>query len=166
MLKLCIFFSQHITQEMIDRLDYIKLYNYFFSKYFKNIAINPQTRLYLSNTCNWQMCAFILNHFSHVQFFVTLWAISHQAPLSRGFSKQEYWSGLPCPPPRESSWPRHWTRVFYASCIGRRVLYTSAAREAQLTRQSIRVHKKLSLSVKDNSIKTWAKVINKHCIGE
>ena len=146
MLKLCIFFSQHITQEMIDKLDYIKLYNYFSSKYFKNIEINPQTRLYLSNTCNWQMCAFILNRFSHVQFFVTLWAISHQAPLSRGFSRQEYWSGLPCPPPRESSWPRHWTRVFYASCIGRQVLYTSAAREAQLTRQSIRVYKKLWVS--------------------
>ena len=44
---MCIFFSQHIAQEMIDKLEYIKLYNYFFSKYFKNIEINPQTRLYL-----------------------------------------------------------------------------------------------------------------------
>ena len=31
--------------------------------------------------------------------FVTLWTVAHQAPLSMGFSKQEYWSGLPCPPP-------------------------------------------------------------------
>ena len=31
--------------------------------------------------------------------FVTLWTIAHQAPLSMGFSRQEYWSGLPCPPP-------------------------------------------------------------------
>ena len=30
---------------------------------------------------------------------VTLWTIAHQAPLSLGFSRQEYWSGLPCPPP-------------------------------------------------------------------
>ena len=30
---------------------------------------------------------------------MTLWAVAHQAPLSLGFSKQEYWSGLPCPPP-------------------------------------------------------------------
>ena len=30
---------------------------------------------------------------------MTLWAITHQAPLSKGFSRQEYWSGLPCPPP-------------------------------------------------------------------
>ena len=29
----------------------------------------------------------------------TLWTVAHQAPLSLGFSKQEYWSGLPCPPP-------------------------------------------------------------------
>ena len=27
------------------------------------------------------------------------WTLAHQAPLSMGFSRQEYWSGLPCPPP-------------------------------------------------------------------
>ena len=31
--------------------------------------------------------------------FVTPWTVAHQAPLSMGFSRQEYWSGLPCPPP-------------------------------------------------------------------
>ena len=36
---------------------------------------------------------------SHVQLFVTLWTVAHQAPLSVGFSRQEYWSGLPFPPP-------------------------------------------------------------------
>ena len=35
-----------------------------------------------------------LSHFSHVQLFVTLWTVAHQAPLSVGFSRQEYWSGL------------------------------------------------------------------------
>ena len=44
------------------------------------------------------VCASVLNHFSHVQFFVTLWAIAHQDPLSMGFSRQEYWSGMPCRP--------------------------------------------------------------------
>ena len=29
----------------------------------------------------------------------TSWTIAHQAPLSMGFSRQEYWSDLPCPPP-------------------------------------------------------------------
>ena len=37
--------------------------------------------------------------FSLVWFFVTLWTVAHQTPLSMGFSRQEYWSGLPCPPP-------------------------------------------------------------------
>ena len=32
-------------------------------------------------------------------FFATPWTVAHQAPLSLGFSRQEYWSGLPCPPP-------------------------------------------------------------------
>ena len=31
--------------------------------------------------------------------FATLWTVAGQAPLSMGFSRQEYWSGLPCPPP-------------------------------------------------------------------
>ena len=30
--------------------------------------------------------------------FVTPWTVAHQAPLSKEFSRQEYWSGLPCPP--------------------------------------------------------------------
>ena len=36
----------------------------------------------------------VLNCFSHVQFFVTLWTIAHQASLSKGFSRQEHWSAL------------------------------------------------------------------------
>ena len=36
---------------------------------------------------------------SCVWFFVTLWAVAHQVPLSMGFSRQEYWSGLPFPSP-------------------------------------------------------------------
>ena len=36
---------------------------------------------------------------SYVQLFVTPWTVARQAPLSIGFSRQEYWSGLPCPSP-------------------------------------------------------------------
>ena len=36
---------------------------------------------------------------SHVQLFVTPWTVACQAPLSMGFSTQEYWSGLPFPSP-------------------------------------------------------------------
>ena len=35
----------------------------------------------------------------HVQLFLMLWTITYQAPLFVGFSRQEYWSGLLCPPP-------------------------------------------------------------------
>ena len=37
--------------------------------------------------------------FSHVLFFATPWTVAYQAPLSMGFSSQEYWSGLPFPSP-------------------------------------------------------------------
>ena len=40
-----------------------------------------------------------LSCFTCVLLFVTLWTTSHQAPLFMGFSRQEYWSRLPCPPP-------------------------------------------------------------------
>ena len=36
---------------------------------------------------------------SHVLLFVTPWTVAHQVPLSMGFPKQEYWSGLTFPPP-------------------------------------------------------------------
>ena len=40
-----------------------------------------------------------LSHFICVGLFETPWTVAHQAPLSMGFSWQEYCSGLPCPPP-------------------------------------------------------------------
>ena len=43
--------------------------------------------------------AFVLGLFSCVRLFATLWTIAHQAPVSMGFSRQEYWSGLPFPSP-------------------------------------------------------------------
>ena len=36
---------------------------------------------------------------SYVRLFVTVWIVAHQAPLSMGFPRQEYWSGLPFPTP-------------------------------------------------------------------
>ena len=41
----------------------------------------------------------MLSHFIRVGLFETLWTVAHQTPLSMGFSRQEYWSGLPCPSP-------------------------------------------------------------------
>ena len=64
--------------------------------------------------------------------------ISCQAPLSMGFSKQEYWSGLPFPSLGESSWPRDQTQV---SSIAGRFCTTWASREAQSVSQFSRSSK-------------------------
>ena len=45
----------------------------------------------------------VLSHFSHVQLFAILWTVAHQDPMSTGYSRQEYSSGLPCPPPGDLS---------------------------------------------------------------
>ena len=45
------------------------------------------------------LCVLVLSRFSRVSPFVTPWAAARQAPLSMGFSRQEYWSELPFPSP-------------------------------------------------------------------
>ena len=64
---------------------------------------------YCSNSCplsqqhyvTISMHSYMLSRFGRVWLFVTLWSVACQAPLSVGFSRQEYWSGLPCPPPED-----------------------------------------------------------------
>ena len=58
----------------------------------------------------WESCYRILyvctlSHYSHVRLFVTQWTIALQAPLSMGFSRQKYWSGMTCPPPGDLPHP-------------------------------------------------------------
>ena len=52
---------------------------------------------------------------SRVGLTVILWTIACQAPLSLGFSRQEYWSGLLVPSSKGSSWPRDRTSISYIS---------------------------------------------------
>ena len=68
------------------------------------------------------ICVCVLSCFSRVWLIVTLWTVARQAPLSVGFSRQEYWSGLPCPPPRDLPDPGM-EPMSHASCTGRQVLY-------------------------------------------
>ena len=65
----------------------------------------------------------MLSPFCHVQLFVTLWTVACQAPLSKGFSRQEYWSGLPFPSPGALPDPGLKPESLYVSCIGSWVLY-------------------------------------------
>ena len=64
----------------------VSIFFFFFSVFI----CCPLVILYLSSTC-------VLNR---VRLFATLWTVADQAPQSMGFPRQEYWSGLPFPPPR------------------------------------------------------------------
>ena len=59
----------------------------------------------------------------------TPWPVARQAPLSMGFFRQEYWSGLPFPSPGESSRPRNRTQV---SCTAGRFFTNWAMRELKI----------------------------------
>ena len=85
---------------------------YFFFFYYKYIYMGG--------------CLYVL---SHVWLFVAPWTIAHQGPLPMEFSRQEYWSGLPFPTPRDLPNPRDLTHISCVSCIGRQVLYHSATGE-------------------------------------
>ena len=69
-----------------------------------------------------ESCA-VLSHFSCVQLFVTPWTVARQAFLSMGFSRQEYWSGLPCPPLGDLPDPGTKSVPLNIPCIGRQGLY-------------------------------------------
>ena len=49
-----------------------------------------------------QACCEWVKSLSCVRLFVTPWTVACQAPLSKGFSRQEYWSGLPFPSPKRA----------------------------------------------------------------
>ena len=59
----------------------------------------------------WAMVYGVTEWLSRVLLFATPWTVAYQAPWSMGFSRQEYWSGLPFPSPGGSSQPRDRTWV-------------------------------------------------------
>ena len=72
----------------------------------------------------------VLSHFSHVRLSMTSWTVAHQAPLSMGFSRQAYWSGLPCPPPGDLPDPGIESTFLMPSALTGRFLTTGATWEA------------------------------------
>ena len=68
----------------------------------------------------------MLSRFSHVQLFVTLWTVARQAPLSMGLSRQEYWSGVPCPPPGDLPDPEFEPPFSCGSCIADKFLISES----------------------------------------
>ena len=72
------------------------------------------------------------SRFSSVLLFATLWTVVHQAPLSMGFSREEYWSELPCPPPVDLPDPGIEPASLMSPALAGRSFTTSTTWEAQL----------------------------------
>ena len=94
------YFSEcrHNFQAFIQKI-ILNIHNMKSSYTFVNSAelTNASSSWPHSSPGNNHMC--VLSCFSRVWLFVTPWTVACQAPLSMGFSRKEYWSGLPCPPP-------------------------------------------------------------------
>ena len=90
----------------------------------------------LSRVCSWMcvcvsvcvcLCVCVCGQWlTRVQHFVTSRTVAQLAPLSMGFPRQEYWSGLPVPSPGDLPNPG----IEHVSCIGRQILFCWATRKA------------------------------------
>ena len=83
-------------------------------------------------------CACMLSHFNCVRLFVTPWTVARQSPVSVGFSRQEYWRGLLCLPPRDLPNPGIKPVSLTSTCIASRFFTTSVIWEA--SRNCLKVH--------------------------
>ena len=77
------------------------------------------------------MSACELSHFSGVQLLVTLWTVARPAPRSMGFSRQEYWSGLPFLSPGDLPDPEVEPMSSVSPALAARFFTTNATWEAQ-----------------------------------
>ena len=74
----------------------------------------------------------MLSCFSRVQLCVTLWTKAQQAPLSMGFSRQEYWSGFPCTLPGDLPNPGKEPASLISLASAGKFFTTSTTWEAQM----------------------------------
>ena len=72
----------------------------------------------------------MLSCLSCIRLFSTLWTVDHQAPPSMGFSRQEYWSGLTCPPLEDLPDPGIEPESLVSPALAGRFFATSASWEA------------------------------------
>ena len=101
----------------------------------QSIHLHYSAALFLHIYSKWkQFCsnkhAFVSSHFSYVWLFLILWIIAQKAPLSMGFSRQEYWSGLLYPLPGHLPDLGIEPASLFGFCSGRQVLYTRATWKA------------------------------------
>ena len=103
------------------------------------------------------ICVCILSHFSHIQLFATIWTVARQAPLSMRFSREEYWSGLPCSPPGDLSNPRIEPMSLMSPALASGFFNTSATSEAQSA--SVACIPNHSPVLPSSSIIVWSKFV-------
>ena len=84
----------------------------------------------------------VLSHFSRVQLFATLWTVALQVPASMGISRQEYWSGLPCPPPGDLPDPGIKPSSLMSPALTGRFFTTSTIWEIQITCRKSQIRKR------------------------
>ena len=87
------------------------------SKIFFNFGKLTFQKKMLKYNC-YCLYLFFKNIRENVRIFLTPWTAACQAPLSMGFSRQEYWSGWPCPPPGNLP-----DLLSFVSCTSKQVLY-------------------------------------------
>ena len=92
------------------------------------------------------MHACMFSWFSNIRLFAALWTVAHPTPLPVGFSRQEFWSGFPCPPRTDLPDPGIKPMFLVAPALAGRFFTTSAKRE----------YIKTSIFV-GNDIKKWKK---------
>ena len=88
--------------------------------YRNNYCSTLRTLKNISKIIHWCVC--VLSHFSHVWLCEILWTAAWQAPLSMGFSRQEYWDKFLCSPPKDLPNPGTELVSLMSLCIGRWVL--------------------------------------------
>ena len=86
----------------------------------------------IGSSCSMYQLHACVSRFSCAQLCVTLWTVAHQA-LSMGFSRKEYWSGLPCPQPGDLPDPGIKPQSLMSPTLAGRFFTTSATWEAPYT---------------------------------
>ena len=95
--------------------------------------------------CYIYIFAFVVQLLGCVQIFVALWSVAHQIPLFMDFPRQEYWSGLPFPPPGDLSHPRTKSTSLTSPAVAGGFFTTSTTCEAPRRR----------LVTRNKERKTW-----------
>ena len=90
---------QHTARQQTQPQKFTKLFYLFWFFVQQKLLVDVANNL-IHAEFNF-VCVCVCQSLSHVRLFATPWTVAHQVPLSMEFSRQEYWSGLPFPSPRD-----------------------------------------------------------------